>query len=224
VKPLAYLVSLVLMLSLCPRSAEAQTIEDIEAMSKWMEVEVVHYKIVGDFAGPMLLLGFSNEYFTGSVTADVTDRIEIEFDWNQKTHTLVGAPIIRNAPTRIVKVGATNTEGCPGSPKVDVGPEYVTVTSLKPSAAAAVLGYFVLEGRRQSGAGSFPTKNDSGCGSVNARPASEATTLEVQLAITPTLLYLPPSRDTRATADKKSIVTVLPGAQGWTWTITPTAR
>ena len=223
-RPLSYFVSLVLMLSLCPRSAEAQTIEDIEAMSKWMEVEIVHYKVVGDYAGTMMLLGFSDQYFTGSVSADITDRIEIEFDWNSKTHALVGTPIIRNAPTKIVKLGATSTEGCPGSTKVDVGPEFLTGTSLKPG-VAAVVGYLVLEGKRDLATGSFPTKTDGGCGIANAKSSSEAVTLEnLQLAITPTLLYLPPSRTTRTTPDKKSIVTVLPSVEGWTWTITPTAK
>jgi hypothetical protein len=190
-----------------------------------MEVEIVHYKVVGDYAGPMVLLRFSGQYFSGVVTADVTDRIEIEFDWNQETHTLVGTPIIRNAQTKIVKIGATNTGSCPGSTKVDAGPEFLTATSLK-SGVAVIGGDFELEGRRETATGSFPTAGDGGCGIANAKSTSEPVKLErLQLAVTPTLLYLPTvSKTTRATADKKSIVTVLSGVDNWTWTITPTAR
>jgi hypothetical protein len=224
-RPLAYLASLVLMLSLCPRPVEAQTIEDIEAMSKWMEVEIVHYKVVGDYKGTMTLLRFADQYFQGIVMADVTDRIEIEFDWNQKTYALVGTPIIRNAPTKIVKIEATNTEGCPGSTKVDVGPEFLIGTSLK-DGGAGIAGHVVLDGKRQSATGSFPTKTDGGCGIANATSSSEPVKLEIPAAITPTLLYLPPSQTYRATADKKSIVMVMEsrGLEGWTWTITPTAK
>jgi hypothetical protein len=103
----------------------------------------------------------------------------------------------------------------------------MTATSLTPDPGRAGLGYLVLEGKREQATGTFPTKTDGGCGVVTAKAPGRTVKLQVQ-AVSPTLLFAPPSDTTHATADKKSIVLVTKsGGQedvGWTWTITPTAK
>ena len=217
-------LTLALLLTLLARPVFAQTtIEDVEAMGKWMALDIVHYKIVGEFSGTTILMRSTNQHVSASVVGEVTDRIEIEFDWNQKTHALVGTPVIRNAPTKLIRPEMTTIPGCPGSTKVDVTPEYLTGTSVKPNAPAAVSGYLILEGKRGQGTGSFPVKTDGGCGVVDGIAPPESVTLHIQ-AISPTLLYLK-STNTRPSADKKSVIVTGGSAgweSGWTWTITPT--
>ena len=217
-------LTLALLLTLAARPAFAQTVEDIEALSKWMEFEIVHYKLVGEFSGATMILGSTNQYVQASVMGEVTDRIEIEFDWNQKTYALVGTPVIRNAATKLIRPEMTTIPGCPGSTKVDVVLEYLTGASVKADPAAAVMGYLVLEGKRGQGTGSFPVKTDGGCGVVDGKTPSESVQLHIQ-AVSPTLLFFP-STNTRPSADKKSVIVTGGSAgwqSGWTWTITPTA-
>ena len=212
-----------LMFTVLARPAFAQTVEDIEALSKWMEFEVVHYKIVGEFSGKTTILISTSQFVQASVIGEVTDRVEIEFDWNQKTHALVGTPIIRNSPTKLIRPEMTTIPGCPGSTKVDVVPEYLTGASVKAD-VAAVMGYLLLDGKRGQGTGSFPVKTDGGCGVVDGKVPVESVQLHIQ-AVSPTLLFFP-STNTRPSADKKSVIVTGGSAgweSGWTWTITPTA-
>src|SRR5262245_1999033 len=89
-----------------PHSAAAQ---DLDAQVKWTEAKVVHYKIAGDFTGKMRIL--SGEHTIRN--AEVTDHIEFEFDWDNQEMKLLGAPMLRNFPTRLGAIDPAPIEGCP---------------------------------------------------------------------------------------------------------------
>lgn len=209
------LVALVVM----PARASAQ---DMNAMAKWTEAKVVHYRVVGEFSGVVDIL------LAGHNLA-VTDRVEIEFDWNQEHNKLVGTPVIRNFPT---KAGAiVPGVACP-APKVNGAFEFTTILSLKDQpdettrmAAAGV----VMESRRDHPAAEVPTKPpraEASCGDTWAKlpaksvPASEV--LPVPLAM---MLAMGPMGGGNISPDGKSFVEKFePGTVnvGWTWTYTPT--
>ena len=86
---------LVLMFVGCACPAWAQ---DTDAMLKWTEAKVVHYRVVGEFSRT---IGILAEDGPSGGNAPVTDRVEIEFDWNQENNKIVGKPVIRNFPTKV---------------------------------------------------------------------------------------------------------------------------
>lgn len=131
----------------CARPVWAQ---DMDAMLKWTETKVVHYRVIGEFSRTVNVLSYDVR-----VGAPVTDRVEIEFDWNQEENTLVGTPVIKNFPS---KTGAiVPMAGCPAA-KANGAFEFITVLSLKDQPdetmrmAAAGL---IMESRRDYPAGEF---------------------------------------------------------------------
>jgi hypothetical protein len=221
------LLLLAIALTLVARPASAQvTVDDIDAMVKWMEYEVVHYKFVGDYSGSFGMLNGANK--AGFVpVGSFTDRIEVEFDWNQKEHVLVGKPVIRNFPSKLVK--SQTQAGCQS--KVDGAVEVATALELKADGPEAGIGYLMLVVRRDLPGGSFILMGDGGptiCGSdwANAAPTPTNSTLGIWAA-SPTLLFTAAQTGMKITPDKKSMIVPPDMAgptrnDGWTWTITPT--
>jgi hypothetical protein len=198
----------------------------MDAMLKWTEAKVVHYRVVGEFSRTVGILAEDGP-FGGK--APVTDRVEIEFDWNQENNKIVGKPVIRNFPST---VGAIQpAPGCPRA-KLTAGFEFVTVLGLKDiadenlrMAAAAV----TMEVRRDHPAAEIPLMPygaDGVCGSiwgkVAAKSVTESETLGVPLAM---MLAMGKAGGANITPDGKSLVEKSePTASnaGWTWTYTPT--
>src|SRR5262245_25988632 len=79
------------------RSTSAQ---DIDAMAKWTALTIVHYVAVGEYSGTQPVITAAKEVDLGWA-AQVTDRVEIEFDWDQQEMKLVGKSAIRNFPTKV---------------------------------------------------------------------------------------------------------------------------
>ncbi len=59
--------------------AHAQAV-DASAIARWTAAKVVHYRMVGVYEGPTVIA-----YREPAGQATVTDRVEIELDWNLKT-------------------------------------------------------------------------------------------------------------------------------------------
>lgn len=91
--------------------------------AKWGSVEVLKYSMVATYKGtPQIVDG-------GVGIADVTDRYDLEFRWNQFDAKLVGEPTFRNYPA-----DAKNVRGPSGcdAPEISGKIEYVTVKSVSP--------------------------------------------------------------------------------------------
>lgn len=210
--------------------------QDLEAMAKWTSYTVVHYKVVGEFSGETVLLKGSGQRVPTMILAQVTDRIEIEFDWDQQEFNLVGKPVIRNFPT---KVGSTifpqlapqlNSKTCPAL-KLNGPLEIMTGVALKADEAMRMSGVVTLEYRRDQPGGSYPAFGDTDtCGEIweSSQPVPE--TSPMSLMAIPGMYLVMPIPDgqggMKISADKKSLI-VPPGAKGsstygWTWTYTPT--
>ena len=212
---------LVSLFVLCARAAWAQ---DQAAMLKWTEATVVHYRVVGEFSGKVrIFLGGKN------LPSLVTDRVEIEFDWNQAENKLVRPPVIRNFPSTAGPI--LPDLGCPAS-KVSGGFEFTTVLSLKdhPDETMRITGAgLIMESRRDHPAGEgplLPASASQSCGArwetVAAKSVTSTDTLKVPLAM---MLAMGKFGGGNVTPDGKSLVEK-PGPgevnEGWTWTFTPT--
>ena len=97
-----FLISLTIMVltlgALVPvRESAAQ---NMDLMAKWTSATVVNYKVVADFSGEAVL--FTADGLPGR--GMVTDRFEVEFDWNQSEFAMIGKPIIKNFPSKLVSV------------------------------------------------------------------------------------------------------------------------
>lgn len=210
---------LALMLLGCPRPVRAQ---DTDAMLKWTETKVVHYRAVGEFSGTLGILPRAE--------AAVTDRVEIDFDWNQQEHQLVGSPAIRNFPS---KTGAISPMlGCP-APKVNGVFEFITILSLKDqpdeTLRLAAPG-LVMQGRRDYPASEVPLLPSSAaasCGSTWEKLAAKSeTTSEILTVPLAMLLAMGKMGGENVAPDGKSFVYRFQAGTvnaGWTWTYTPTA-
>jgi hypothetical protein len=194
----------------------------MDAMARWTAATVVHYRVVGEFSGTVNILSLRDR-------ATVTDRVEIEFDWNQTENTLVGKPVIRNLPTKVDAI--VPLAGCP-APKVNGAFEFITILSVKDQpdetmrrAAAGI----VIEGRRDHPAGEapvIPNQAEAPCGSTweKAAARSEVTSevLTVPLAM---MLAMGKAGGANITPDGKSFMEKFGAGTrnaGWTWTYTPT--
>ena len=204
---------------LCGRPAWAQ---DMDAMAKWTAAKVVHYRVVGEFSGAVNILSIRDR-------ATVTDRVEIEFDWNQEENKVVGKPIIRNLPTKLGAIAPLAE--CP-APKVNGAFEFITILSVKDQpdetmrmAAAGI----VIEGRRDHPAGEapvIPNRAEAPCGTTWEKvEAKSETTSEVLTVPVAMMLAMGKAGGANITPDGKSFVEKFGAGTkhaGWTWTYTPT--
>lgn len=184
-----------------------------DLMARWSAVEVVRYLVVGEYAGESpILLGASGFRSTGRVT----DRIEIDFEWNQNETAMVGTPVVRNGSSTISPAPAA--AGCP-EPRVAGTYEHLDVHSVTPLANT-----LKLEGTRHLPAGAVPFKDDDGVCSAWDDAQAKSEDVEIMMLVLPTMYFGMPSAagpGVSISGDGRSIVFVEQGT-GWTWTYTPT--
>jgi len=190
-----------------PTLAHSQA-ADAGAIAKWTAATVVHYHMVGVFDGPAVIA-----YREPAGQATVTDRVEVDLDWNLKTNVIVGEPTIVNAASEVRELRNTHAS-CP-VPTPNGPYDHLDVKTI-----AVAGGALELKGIR-----SFPSiKVVSGCQGVQEprtiRPW-EQEIVERMVVPSPLMLAAPPGSDKNLTvsADKASF-TIKNGA--WTWTYTPT--
>lgn len=194
--------------------AQAAAGQDLDAMTKWTEAKVVHYRFVGDFAGKMLIL--AGEHTIRQ--AEVTDHVEFEFDWDNQQMTLLGTPVLRNAPTKLGAIDPAPLEGCP-PPRVERAPEFASITRV--SAQSVMLE---IEFTQQSATGALPyigRSATSGCGAVWDPVSGGERSFTVSLQVLPAMMLAMPA-EARGFEVSKDGKTMLPRPEnGWSWSITP---
>jgi len=191
--------------------------QDFDAQLKWTAAKVVHYRIVGDFTGRMMIM--QGKYTLQS--AEITDHLEVELDWDNQEMVILGTPVVRNAPT---KFAAGDTGG--GPPGLSCPPlrmakpaEFASVTRVT---AMSIL--LVIEFQQQMGEGAIPWTGPTASGKCGdawdpALPSTE--TLDVQLQLPPGMMLAmsPEQSGYDRSKDGKSL---LPKPEnGWSWVITP---
>jgi hypothetical protein len=181
---------------------------DPALIARWAKAAVVHYRIVGVYEGATVI---ADREPAG--TATVTDRVELELDWDLKAGTLVGDARIVNGSSHTTDPRNID-RSCP--PPAPEGPyEHLTVASV-----AGANGSLELTGAR-----AFPSvRVVSGCLAVQEPrtvPAWRQDVVERLLVPSPLLLAAPAGSDPNLTvsADRTSF-TIKTGA--WTWTFMPT--
>ena len=190
--------------------------QDVDLMARWTAATIVRYRVVAQFSGEAIIVE-TEDRLSGS--GAVTDRFEVDFDWNQQEYMLVGKPVIRNFPS---KVGAVSGVKCPATAKGTF--ELATVIDLKNDDTLRYANALMAEVRRELPAGTVATMNEDGpCGSV--RPATARTlTLQMGVPATPGMMFGMPSGQGGFEHDGKSFVVKMTSTQdkGWTYTVTPT--
>jgi len=192
--------------------------QDVDAMAKWTAATIVHYRIVGEFKGKWTILKGKKL----SRDAEVSDRLELEFDWDQTAYQFVRLPVIRNSPTTLGAIDAPRfplMKGpCP-APRIDRQPEYLTVTSV--SALSALVQ---LDVTRQLAGGALPDNGEAAnakCGEEWDPAAPVTTTVKESVTLPPAMALAMPGGlgNMKPSPDGKSLA--MKGKE-WTWTFTPT--
>jgi hypothetical protein len=181
---------------------------DADAIARWTAARVVHYHMVGVYDGPAVIA-----YNEPAGQATVTDRVEIDLDWDVQASTIVGEPKIVNAASEVRELRNT-ASSCP--PPVPNGPydhfDVKTVTASR--------GALELKGTRR-----FPEiRVVSGCQGVEeprtVRPW-EQDVVERMVVPSPLMLVAPAHSVANLTvSEDKASFTITGGP--WTWTYTPT--
>lgn len=206
--------ALVAGLSVLALSAPQAFAQDVDAMAKWTEAKVVRWKVVGEFTGTTVILSGA----TFSRSAQVADRVEIEFDWDQYEMKVVGTPVLRNFPTKVgaFTPGPTTFGECP-APRIEGTLELLTAVAMKEA-----MGGPAVEVKRDQPGGAIPYPGASATGKCGdawetAAPKSELTTKSLMFP-SPMVLAMPPRKGLDTTPDRKSIILK---SEGWVWTGTP---
>jgi len=179
-----------------------------DEIARWTAAKVVHYHMVGVYDGPAVIA-----YREPAGQATVSDRVEIDLDWDVKANAIVGEPKIVNAASEVRELRNTHSS-CP--PPTPDGPyDHFDVKTITASGGA-----LELKGTR-----SFPSiRVVSGCQGVQeprtVRPW-EQDVVERMVVPSPLMLAAPAHSVPNLTvsADKASF-TITGGA--WAWTYTPT--
>lgn len=189
-------------------SARAQS-ADAVAITKWAAATVVHYRMVGVYDGPAVIA-----YREPAGQATVTDRVEIELDWDAKKSALVGDAKIINTASEVRELRNTHAS-CP-APTPDGPYDHLDVKSV----TAASGGALELKGIRSYP----PVRVVGGCQGVQ-EPRTvkpwEQEIVERMVVPSPLMLVAPAGSDKNLTvsADKASFTIT---SNGWSWTYTPT--
>jgi len=180
---------------------------DAEIMQKWMTVTVVHYAVTGVYAADTLIVNAGTSGY-----AEVEDRVEIGFDWDQTEAKLVGEPTIENLPS---KTGAlrNGADGC-RAPTLGGPYEHFTLQSLTDGLA----GQLAMSVQRDFPAAEMPVACTGGSETVPARTETEIGDFVVPGTM---ILAMPQEAGGQLTVspDGESMIFV---DKGWTWTYTPT--
>jgi hypothetical protein len=79
--------------------AESARMKEEDALkAKWNDARAIRYHVVGEFKDQVSMGERGSGYYG---VADVTDRVEVDFDWSNSTRGLVGEPKIRNFPASL---------------------------------------------------------------------------------------------------------------------------
>ena len=193
------------------RPAAAQG-PDLDAMMKWGQAQVLHWHVVGEFSGKAVV-------FKGSAWQPVptTDRVELDFDWNNIEQKLIGKAVFKNSPSRsdplVIQPQLAKIPGCE-PPRLNGPFEYFTMVD----AVSESMTIVELKGKRDYPGGAIMGVDEM-TGKCGWNPqAAGSENASVKVVIPPGVAMASPGFE--MTKDRKSIITRNEPA-GWTWTLTP---
>jgi hypothetical protein len=193
---------------IAPPFAQRAAGQSADEIARWTAARVVHYHMVGVYDGPAVIA-----YREPAGQATVTDRVEIDLDWDLKANAMVGEPKIVNAASEVRELRNEHASCPPPAPN---GPyDHLDVKTITTSGGA-----LELKGTR-----SFPSiRVVSGCQGVEeprtVRPW-EQDVVERMVVPSPLMLVAPAHSVPNVTvSEDKASFTIKGGA--WTWTYTPT--
>lgn len=186
--------------------------QDVDAMMKWGQAQVLHWHVVGEFAGKAVV-------FKGTAWQPVptTDRVELDFDWNNIEQKLIGKAVFKNFPSRsdplVIQPQLAKIPGCE-PPRLNGPFEYFTMMD----AVSDSMTIVELKGKRDYPGGAiwFVDEISGKCGPSQKEAGSE--TASVRVVVPPGVAMATPGFE--MTRDRRSIITRNEPA-GWTWTLTP---
>jgi len=190
-------------------SARESAAQNIDLMAEWTAATVVHYKVTAEFSG---------EAPIGKARGMVTDRFEVEFDWNQSEYAMIGTPIIKNFPSKLVSLLKT---GCPNT--VSGAFEHATIVELRNDPALAMANAVHAEVQRDLPASTGAVQFEPGgpCTIQHAPAHSERQGIAVQ-APNGMMLAMPGGGGYQHNGKSFIIKEASPDKKGWTYTVTPT--
>lgn len=171
--------------------------------------DVVRYSVVGVYQSRTNVSADSS----WMAYADVTDRVEMQFDWKLSEGKLMGAPSLQNHKATLAN--PRNPEAKCAPPKVN-GPFEYDLKSIEQGIAATI---------RLNVQTSFPpVQVHQFCTGALKPIAAKQTMAPLEFSVPPPTMLgmaLPPNGPVTLSSDGKSLVH---RNQGWTWTFTPRAK
>ena len=206
-------VVLVLGALVSERESAAQ---NIDVMAKWTAATVVNYKVSAEFSGEAVL--FTAEGLPGR--GMVTDRFEVEFDWDQSEFAMIGKPIIKNFPSKlgsVLKNGICTTT-------VSGAFEHATIVELRNDPALGMANAVHAETQRDLPAGTLAGVNEVGpCAAIRQATARSARHRIAVPAPNGMMLAMPSGQAGYQHNGKAFIIKgTSTEDKGWTYTVTPT--
>ena len=193
----------------------SSAIQNVDLMARWTAATIVNYRVIAEFSGAALLVEADGIRGHGTVS----DRFEVEFDWNQTDYMMIGKPIIRNFPSKLI---ALPTTGCPIT--VTGAFEHATVLELRNADALRMANAVEADVQRQLPAGTVSSTTDVGPCALVRQSAARTVKHQLSVPATPGMMFGLPSGQVGFEHNGKSFVIRAASTtdKGWTYTVTPT--
>lgn len=203
-KRAALAAGLLTFAALTPAAAQI----DQAVIMKWMDAKIIHYAVVGDYAGEDLVVNAGTNGY-----APVTDHVEIDFNYDVTEGKLVGKPKFVDSKTVITGALRNGADGC-RAPTISGDYEHSTIESLTEGYG----GQLAMMVRRDYPSAQMPVA----CTGGNESVAAHATTDQEDF-IVPGIMMLAmkdalTGDDLRVSKDGKSFIVK---KAGWTYVYTP---
>lgn len=197
-------------------SARESAAQNIDLMAKWTAATVVKYKVTAEFSGEAVL------FSTGGVQGRgmVTDRFEVEFDWDQSEFAMIGTPIIKNFPSKLVSVLKNGT--C--TPTVSGAFEHATIVELRNDPELGMLNFVHAETQRDLPAGTVAIANEVGPCAKVSQTAAQSVRQRIAVPAPNGMMLAMPSGQAGYQHNGKAFIIKATSSdeKGWTYTVTPT--
>ena len=195
-------------------SARESAAQNIDLMAKWTAATVVNYKVTAEFSGEAVLFSTGGLQGRGMVT----DRFEVEFDWNQSEFAMIGKPIIKNFPSKLVSVLKNGT--C--TTTVSGAFEHATIVELRNDPALGMSNAVHAEAQRDLSAGTVAAEVGP-CTKV-LQAAARSVRHRIAVPAPNGMMLAMPSGQVGYQHNGKAYIIKAPSSdeKGWTYTVTPT--
>jgi len=196
-------------------SARESAAQNIDLMAKWTAATVVKYKVTAEFSGEAVLFSTGGLQGRGMVT----DRFEVEFDWDQSEFAMIGTPIIRNFPSQLVSV--LNNSTC--TTTVTGAFEHATIVELRNDPALAMSNAVHAELQRDLSAGTVAGPSELGPCATVLQAAARSVRQRIAVPAPNGMMLAMPSGQAGYQHDGKAFV-IKGGStedKGWTYTVMP---